>query len=131
MSEGTILVVDDEPEIVQSIALRLRSKGYDIHVASDGLEATKAAINLVPDLIVLDIGMPAGSGHVVVERLSNIELTSQIPIIFLTARAGEEDYNQAIATGVAKYITKPFDAEVLIAAIEEQMSRRDTYSTER
>ncbi len=126
MSEGNILVVDDEPEIVQSLALRLRSKGYNVYTASDGLEATKTAINLLPDLIVLDIGMPAGSGHVVVERLSNISETSKIPIIFLTARVGEEDYNKAISAGIVKYITKPFDSDVLIAAIEEQMGRWDT-----
>ena len=123
MSKGRILVVDDEPEIVQSLTLRLTSAGYEVHSAMDGLGATKSAIEVQPDLILLDIGMPAGNGHVVVERLRNIGETSHIPVIYLTARTSDEDYRKARDGGVCKYITKPFDSEVLLAAIESQMDR--------
>lgn len=123
MSKGRILVVDDEPEIVRSLTLRLNAAGYEVSSAMDGLNATKRAIEEQPELILLDIGMPAGNGHVVVERLRNIGETSHIPIIYLTARTGEEDYRQAREGGVCKYITKPFDTEVLLAAIETQMER--------
>jgi len=123
MSKGRILVVDDEPEIVRSLTLRLNAAGYEVHSANDGLSATKTAIEKQPDLIVLDIGMPAGSGHVVVDRLRNIGETSDIPVIFLTARSSEEDYRKAREGRVCKFITKPFDAEVLMAAIDSQMER--------
>nr|MEE4266696.1 response regulator [Candidatus Krumholzibacteria bacterium] len=123
MSKGKILVVDDEPEIVRSLTLRLGAAGYEVHSAMDGLGATKKAIEVQPELILLDIGMPAGNGHVVVERLRNIGETSHIPIIYLTARTSDEDYRKARDGGVCKYITKPFDSEVLMAAIESEMER--------
>ena len=123
MCKGRILVVDDEPDIVQSLSLRLRAEGYQVSTAMDGLGATKKAIEESPDLILLDIGMPAGNGHVVVERLRNIAETSDIPVIYLTARTSEDDYHRAREGGVTKYITKPFDAEVLLAAVESQLER--------
>lgn len=123
MSKGRILVADDEPEIVRSLTLRLNAAGYDVSSAMDGLSATKKAIEEQPELIILDIGMPAGNGHVVVERLRNIGETAHIPIIYLTARSSQEDYRQAREGGVCKFITKPFDAEVLLAAIESQIER--------
>lgn len=123
MSKGRILVVDDEPDIVRGLTLRLSSEGYQVSGAMDGLGATKKAIEEQPELIIMDIGMPAGNGHVVVERLRNIGETCHIPIIYLTARTGEEDYRQAREGGVCKYITKPFDTEILLAAVEDQMER--------
>ncbi len=123
MSKKRILVADDEPDIVRGLMLRLTSAGYSVSTAMDGLEATKKAIEDKPDLILLDIGMPAGTGHVVVERLRNIEATCQIPVIYLTARTGVEDYRKARDGGVAKYITKPFDPEVLLAAVEQELEK--------
>ena len=123
MSKGRILVADDEPEIVRSLTMRLNAAGYEVSSAMDGLSATKKAIEEQPELIILDIGMPAGNGHVVVERLRNIGETAHIPIIYLTARSSQEDYRQAREGGVCKFITKPFDAEVLLAAIESQIER--------
>ncbi len=128
MSKGRILVVDDEPDIVRSLTLRLQAEGYQVSSAMDGLGATKKAIEEQPELILLDIGMPAGNGHVVVERLRNIDETSHIPVIYLTARTSEDDYHRAREGGVTKYITKPFDAEVLLAAVEDQMERVREFS---
>jgi DNA-binding response OmpR family regulator len=123
MCRGRILVVDDEPDIVRSLSLRLRAEGYRVSTAMDGHGATKTAIAEQPDLIILDIGMPAGNGHVVVERLRNIAETADIPVIYLTARTSEDDYHRAREGGVTKYITKPYDAEVLLAAVESQFER--------
>ena len=123
MSKKRILVADDAPDIVRGLTLRLASAGYEVSAAFDGLEATKKAIEDQPDLILLDIGMPAGNGHVVVERLRNISATCHIPIIYLTARTTPEDYQKARDGGVAKYITKPFDTEVLLAAVEQELER--------
>lgn len=123
MSKARILVVDDEPDIVRSLSLRLRSEGYDVSTAMDGLGATKKAIEEQPDLIILDIGMPAGNGHVVVERLSNISDTADIPVIYLTARTSADDYRKAREGGVSRYITKPFDTDILLTAVQDQLDR--------
>ncbi len=118
MAKGKILVVDDEPEIVRSIGMRLRAGGYEVVSAMDGLQATNVALREQPDLIILDIGMPAGDGHVVAKRLSQSIRTCSVPIIFLTARTAEEDFNKAWDAGVAKYIVKPFDPDELMTAVE-------------
>lgn len=123
MSKGKILVVDDEPEIVRSLSIRLGSVGYDVSTANDGLSATRMAIEVQPDLILLDISMPGGSGHEVVERLSNIGETCHIPVIYLTACTADDDYRKAREGGVCKFITKPFDPEILLSAVEDQISR--------
>ncbi len=123
MSKKKILVADDEPDIVRGLMLRLTAAGYEVSTARDGLEATRKAIAEQPDLILLDIGMPAGNGHVVVERLRNISQTCNIPIIYLTARCAPQDYHQARAGGVAKYITKPFDPAILLAAVEQEIDK--------
>ncbi len=123
MSKGKILVVDDEPDIVRSLSIRLGSVGYEVSTALDGLNATRKAIDEQPDLILLDIGMPAGNGHEVVERLGNIGETCHIPVIYLTACTTDEDYRKAREGGVCKFITKPFDPDILLAAVEDQIQR--------
>jgi len=119
MSKGKILVVDDEPEIVKSVSMRLSANGYETVVAMDGIQATSMAVKEQPDVIILDIGMPAGDGHTIVKRLRNSAKTNCIPIVFLTARTSDEDHQKAYDQGVDKYITKPFDSEELVAAIDE------------
>jgi DNA-binding response OmpR family regulator len=123
VNKGRILVVDDEPDIVRSLSIRLGSVGYEVSTAFDGMSATRKAIEEQPELIILDIGMPAGNGHVVVERLRNIGETAHIPVIYLTACTADADYRKAREGGVCKYITKPFDADILLAAVEDQISR--------
>jgi len=122
MSKGKILIVDDEPEIVRSVGLRLKASGYDVVSALDGAQATSMAIKEQPDVIILDIGMPAGDGHLVAQRLRNLNKTCSIPIIFLTARTGEDDSKKAFQQGVERYITKPFDPKVLMAAVDQLMT---------
>lgn len=119
MVNPKILIVDDEPEILKSVSLRLKSKGYDVLTASDGFQATNTAMSENPSLVILDICMPSGDGHEVVKQLRVSEQTRHIPIIFLTARTSEEDYRQAVECGVERYITKPFQPEKLMTAVEE------------
>ncbi len=123
MSKGKILVVDDEPAIVKAVSMRLHANGYDVITAMDGLQATNTAIKEQPDVIILDIGMPAGSGHVVAERLKNSSKTCSIPIIYLTARTDEKDYSQAVELGISKYITKPFDPNELLMAVSNLLAK--------
>ena len=124
MYKGKVLVVDDEHEIVKAVSMRLVADGYETIVAMDGLQATAMAMNEQPDVIILDIGMPAGDGHTVVKRLKESPQTWSIPIIFLTARTSEEDHKKAYEQGVDRYITKPFDSNDLVLAVDEMTKKQ-------
>ena len=100
MNKGKVLVVDDEPEIVRAVSMRLMANGYEVITATDGNQATSIAMKERPKVIILDIGMPAGSGHVVAKRLRDSAITSSIPIIYLTARTDEKDFQKAFDLGV-------------------------------
>jgi DNA-binding response OmpR family regulator len=119
MRKPKVLVVDDEPEILMAIGMRLRAKDYEVVTAMDGVYATALACEESPDVIILDIGMPAGNGHIVARRLKEDPRTSQIPIIFLTARTSESEYTRAFEEGVRKYITKPYIPAELLKAVDE------------
>ena len=124
--QAKILLADDDRDILESMQLRLRANGYDVITASDGVEATRLAKTERPDLVLLDINMPGGSGHVVAERIKNDPQTISTPIIFLTACTTVADFQTAQEFGVEKYITKPFSAEELLLAMEELLERRPT-----
>jgi DNA-binding response OmpR family regulator len=122
-----ILVVDDEPDIVMALAMRLKSVGYVVITAGDGAEATKKAIHEKPDLILLDIGMPCGDGHTIANRLAGSVDTVGIPIIYLTARTSATDRMKAMSLGAYDYITKPFTSERLLGSIERALCGISSY----
>jgi DNA-binding response OmpR family regulator len=113
------MIVDDEPEIVRALSLLLRANGFDTITAMDGIQATQLAMKEQPDLILLDICMPGGDGHVVAQRLRDSNKSVAIPIIMLTARTSNEDYDKAYAEGVVKYVTKPYKPDALLTAIRQ------------
>jgi len=119
MSKAKVLVVDDEQEILWGLSTRLKQNHYDVLTANDGFQATRTAMREMPDLIILDIGMPLGNGHEVVRCLRKDDNTRDIPIILLTAHNSERDYRQAVKFGVERYITKPFKGETLMKAVED------------
>jgi DNA-binding response OmpR family regulator len=86
MSQADILVVDDDPDMRQTLQIRLRANGYDVHCTEDGVGAISEARKHRPDLILLDLGLPAGDGFVILDRLkTNLNLSS-IPLIVLSGR---------------------------------------------
>lgn len=119
MSKRKVLVVDDEPDIVRALSLRLKFNGYEVVIARDGLQATAVAVSELPDLVILDIGMPGGDGHTVARRLRDNVKTCNVPIIALTARTASSDRIKAKLNGFVKYFTKPFDPEALMQAVHE------------
>ena len=123
MGKSKILVVDDELDYVTSIEMRLRSEGYRTITARDGFQAVSAAIKEQPNLIILDINMPAGNGHSVVKRLRRNGKTCTIPILFLTASAQPADIKKAKAEGVQEYLVKPFKSEMLIEAVKRNLEQ--------
>src|SRR3990172_10600800 len=110
----TILIVDDEPKIVQLARDYLERAGFDVAVASDGNAALSAFHALPPDLIVLDLGLPGRDG-LDVTRLVRKE--SNVPIIILTARGEEADKLVGLELGADDYVVKPFSPKELVARV--------------
>ncbi|HAJ57472.1 MAG TPA: two-component system response regulator [Candidatus Omnitrophica bacterium] len=117
--EKKILVVDDEPKIVQVITSRLKANHYETCAAFDGMQAVHLAHEQKPDLIILDIRMPAGGGMSVYKNLKMSSDTATIPIIFLTADASPETREKVLEMGAEGFITKPFDSEDLMKKVND------------
>jgi CheY-like chemotaxis protein len=113
----TILVVEDEPRIVEVLTVRLRAAGYRVLTAADAVLAGMMALKQQPDLVLLDISLPGGNGLMVVERLQNGATTAGIPIIVLTASRQPSLRAKAMALGAVAFFEKPYDAHQLLAAI--------------
>jgi DNA-binding response OmpR family regulator len=122
----TILVVDDEPHILKTIADLLMSEGFSVLVAVDGKEGLLAAREKQPDLILLDVMMPKLDGFQVLKRLKKDPLTLDIPVIMLTVRGASKDVQEGIQFYAEKYITKPFDPERLLHEIKHSLMARPT-----
>ena len=122
MARATILVVDDDQDIVRMLMMRLRTAGYEVLYANDGNEAMRTAEVAIPDLLIMDIGMPKSDGHDVAKRLRENSATRRIPIIFLTARMSDKDRLRAFSAGVSRYLTKPFDSAELLSTVSRALS---------
>jgi two-component system, OmpR family, response regulator len=116
-----ILVVDDEPSIVDSVATSLRYEGFEVEQASDGRHALEAAQEHTPDLIVLDVMLPDLDGLEVTRRLRSDGL--RVPILFLTARDALEDKVAGLTVGGDDYVTKPFALVEVIARVHAILRR--------
>jgi DNA-binding response OmpR family regulator len=113
-----VLVADDDPDIRELVALRLQRAGYRVETASDGLEAFDRAVELVPDLIVLDVSMPGADGFETSRRLRGDPRTAHVPVVFLTARTRDEDVLTGYARGGDGYVTKPFEPQELLDRVD-------------
>jgi DNA-binding response OmpR family regulator len=126
MERGTILVVDDEPNIAELIELYLSREGFQVVKADTGENAVRAAGEHRPRLVVLDIGLPDIDGLEVCRRLRR---TSTIPVIFLTARDSEVDRVVGLELGADDYVTKPFSPPELVARVKAVLRRTDPVAT--
>lgn len=125
MSEKTVLVVDDEQDLLDLIEYNLNKQGFKALKAEDGLEGIELAKKYKPDLILLDIMMPKMDGLEVCEKLRSDESTSLIPIIFLTARGDEKTEVEGLEKGADDYITKPISTKKLMSRIKAVLRRFD------
>jgi len=116
-----ILIVEDEKELVLGLATLLKAKGYLIVVAYDSLFGISLAHKEKPDLIILDLGLPAGGGLYVLESLKNSVETVDIPVLILTAQQGGDLEEKVKSAGAAAYLHKPFDPELLLSKINEAL----------
>jgi two-component system KDP operon response regulator KdpE len=117
-----ILLVDDEPNILGTLAPLLRGRGYEVHTAMNGRAALETIDREKPDLIVLDLGLPDLDG---VEVCRQIRESLNVPIVVLSARGAEGDKVRALDVGADDYVTKPFGAEELLARIRAALRRSD------
>ena len=113
-----ILIVDDERDIVKALMIRLQANGYEVVTAFDGAQGVFMAHKEKPDLIILDIRMPAGDGFSVAERLKQSTHTFTIPVIFLTGSPEKNAEERAMELGARFYIKKPYDPEELLDAVK-------------
>lgn len=118
--ECCVLVVDDEPEILRTLHITLRARGYDVRLARTGAEALAAATLEPPDVVILDLGLPDGDGTDVIRRLRT---WSTAPILVLSGRTDSADKVDALDAGADDYVTKPFGMDELLARLRA-MSRR-------
>jgi diguanylate cyclase (GGDEF)-like protein len=118
-----ILVVDDDPDILQFVEMNLDMEGFETQTAESGRIALEVARERPPDLILLDVMMPELDGLTVLRRLRSSPATSSIPVVLLTAKALAEDRVRGLDLGADDYITKPFDIEELLARVKAVLRR--------
>jgi DNA-binding response OmpR family regulator len=118
----TILVVDDEPQIVQLVRDYLEHGGFKVLTAADGQSAVRTAATLRPDLVILDLGLPGVDGLDVTRSLRR---SGEVPIIMLTARTDESDKLVGLELGADDYVTKPFSPKELVARVRSVLRRTD------
>jgi DNA-binding response OmpR family regulator len=118
-----ILIVDDERDIVKALTIRLQRAGYEVVTAFDGAQGIFMAHKENPDLVLLDIRMPAGNGFSVAEKLKESVNTFAIPVIFLTGSPEKNSEEKAMALGARFYVKKPYDPEELLDAVSRALKK--------
>ena len=121
---ASILIVEDEPAILELVAVNLEHAGYDTLRAKNAEDAAQLLVEVLPDLVLLDWMLPGQSGLSLARRLRADARTRELPIIFLTARAEELDKVAGLEVGADDYITKPFSTKELVARIRALLRRR-------
>ena len=126
MKRFTILVVDDDEQILDFLRPKLRGSGYNVLTASNGFEALEQAKTQEPDILVLDLTMPRMDGFETLKEMRNF---SAVPVIFLSARGADADKIKGLELGADDYLSKPFNPDELIARIEAVRRRLEPAET--
>jgi DNA-binding response OmpR family regulator len=120
----SVLVVDDEPNIVVSLEYLLQRAGYEVRVARDGAEALRALAEKKPDLILLDAMMPVRDGYDVCQTVRANPAMKDVRILMLTAKSRDVDQEKALALGADDYVTKPFSTRELVERVRRILGSR-------
>ena len=118
-----ILIIDDEPDILELLVLRMEANGYEVISATDGQKGLDKARNENPDLIILDLMLPRIDGYKVCRMLKFDEKFKKIPIVLFTARTQEADMKLGQEVGADAYITKPFEPNILLSKVAELLKK--------
>ncbi len=121
MVSKKILLVDDDPEMRLALGVRLKHHQFEVFSAGDGVAAISEARKHMPDLILLDLGLPAGDGFTVIERLKQNELLSHIPIIVISGRDRLASRDRSLAAGARLFLQKPVSNVELLTAIQQTL----------
>ena len=128
MPQKKVLIVDDDPEMRLALSLRLRANHYAVTSAVDGVSAIAEARRVPPDAILLDLGLPAGDGFIVLERLKEISSLAAVPVIVLSGRNRSVNQGRALEAGAHIFLQKPVKNCDLLSAIEHAISCSDKAS---
>ena len=121
-----VLIADDDPVIVRLLELNFRLAGFRVSTASRGDTAVERALELEPDVIVIDVNMPGIDGYEACSRLRREHGMTHVPIVMLTAHSPDDDAARAADLGVTDYVTKPFDPESLVAVVRSALATEAT-----
>ena len=124
-----ILIVDDDQHLILGLGSRLKHHGYTVFAAMDAISAISMTRREDPDLIVLDLGLPAGDGFTVLERLSVLPECAAIPVIVLSARDPNENRQRALSAGAVAYFQKPPDNQEFLGAIRHALGESSAISS--
>jgi DNA-binding response OmpR family regulator len=116
-----ILIVDDDPDVRQGMHVRLKANHYDTFFAGDALSSMTETRKNEPDLIILDLGLPAGDGFVVMERLKSVPALAVIPVIVVSARDVLANKERALKAGAKAFLQKPVDNAELLEVIRQAL----------
>ncbi|HLW78874.1 MAG TPA: response regulator transcription factor [Terriglobia bacterium] len=120
----TILVVEDNLDLLHAIKVRLTAKGYKVVTAADAVFAVSVALREKPDVILLDIGLPGGDGFLVMQRLRDLSELDSIPVILITAREESVNRKRAFEEHAFAYFQKPFEDDDLLASVQNATGER-------
>jgi DNA-binding response OmpR family regulator len=124
MTQKKILIVDDDPDVRLGLHVRLKANHYDVIFAADGMASIAEARKHMPDLIILDLGLPAGDGFSVMERLKKNDSLSLIPVIVVSARDRSANKDRALKAGAMAYLQKPVDNAQLLSVIRKALGEK-------
>lgn len=122
-----VLTVDDDPAILRTLTINLKARGYDVEIATDGRSGLQIVHERMPDVILLDLGLPDLDGIAVLRQVRSF---SQVPVIVVSARAESDDLVEALDLGADDYVSKPFSMEELLARVRAATRRGISGATE-
>jgi DNA-binding response OmpR family regulator len=129
MNEKKILIIDDDQHLVLGLTARLKANGYKVISAADSISAIAVARKEVPDLVILDLGLPAGDGFLVLERMRNLADLAPIPVIVLSARDPADNKQRALDAGAAAFFQKPPENHEFLTAIRQALGETTALAT--
>jgi len=124
-----ILIIDDDQAVQDILALILKASGYAVVSALDGITAIQVARQDVPDLIILDLGLPGGNGFLILERIRNLTLLANIPVIVLSANDQASNRKRALDGGAVTYLQKPISKHELLTATRQALGEAAALSS--
>lgn len=120
----TMLIIEDDARTILALAVRLKAQGYSTWTASDGIKGMRLALRIQPDLIILDVGLPGGSGLDLAENLRRKPRTAHIPVIFVTGSKDPKLREKVMDLGAAGFLEKPYEPEELLLMVQMALERR-------